>query len=296
LWRCQIEFELAKSDEEIEQLQTAEVHLINAIMFDDESVYSEQLNHCLKRLQLRAELYVTPDRIEDKCAMIIEQCVIGGKKNRKSGVQLKPSIEEMFKSLNNETKNTTPLTNEINTHSLLLKAADMLAPREFMHVLESEKFNATFGKLNEDPVSVLARKVVNYESCIDKCKNHLTDRLNDIERDFKRSFTTTSSNNRVNSSSSSSSSNKKGELESALANDFKERLKLWIDLASIARKEQIWDISRVSGRFCLLYDDEKLLKRFLTIPTDDKDSMNSLFDKDLMRDIAKAHCIIGEVT
>lgn len=136
LLRCQIHFELAKCDEEIEQLQTAEQHLLKAIRFDDEKVYSEQLSHALQRLQLRAELYKTPERIEDQVAMILEQCVVGG--GAKQGEKrLKPAISELLERLNKAT-----VTGQINTHSLLLRAADLLAPNEFSHVLESETYKA----------------------------------------------------------------------------------------------------------------------------------------------------------
>lgn len=99
LLRCQIHFELAKCDEEIEQLQTAEQHLLKAIHLDDGNIYKEQLDHSLKRLRLRAELYKTPECIEDQSAMILEQCVVGGGKSEK---KLKPAIGELLASLNSK--------------------------------------------------------------------------------------------------------------------------------------------------------------------------------------------------
>lgn len=136
--RCQIHFELAKCDEEMEQLQTAEQHLLKAIRFDDEKIYAEQLSHSLKRLRLRAELYKTPERVEDQAAMILEQCVIGGNGEKR----LKMAISELLESLDKEKRDESS-TGQINTHSLLLRAADLLAPNDFTHVLESETYKAS---------------------------------------------------------------------------------------------------------------------------------------------------------
>lgn len=49
------------------------VFAFQAIGFDDGGQYSERLQTSLHRLELRAELYKSPERIEDKAAMIIEQ-------------------------------------------------------------------------------------------------------------------------------------------------------------------------------------------------------------------------------
>lgn len=135
LLRTQIHFELAKCDEEIEQLQTAEYHLLKALSFDDSGLYTEQLNHNLKRLRLRAELYVTPEETEDQVAMILEQCVVGGEK------AIKPAVSDLIDSLKTKTKGVA----EINTHSLLLRAAILLAPDDYNNVLESETFRSNFG-------------------------------------------------------------------------------------------------------------------------------------------------------
>ncbi|CAF0832143.1 unnamed protein product [Brachionus calyciflorus] len=270
LLRCQIHFELAKCDEEIEQLQTAEQHLLKALHYDDEKIYHEQLEHALKRLRLRAELYSTPEKIEDQVAMILEQCIIGGKSKDKV---LKLALSELLETLNK--KNDQPKL-EINTRSLLLRAGDLLAPNEFTHVLESETFKANFGKLNEDQVTKLYKKVLNYQNCIKKGADHLQDRINEFVRNYKR--------NNPNSSNDSS------ELELIIKLDYKERFKLWFDLSKIARKQQIWDICRVSSRFCLLYDSDQFITRFLK----SANKFNSLFDVELMRNLAEAHFIFGE--
>ena len=270
LLRCQIHFELAKCDEEIEQLQTAEQHLLKALNFDDEKIYKEQLEHTLKRLRLRAELYFPPERVEDQVAMILEQCVIGDKSKQKV---LKYAISELLESLNAKI-NEKP--QEINTRSLLLRAGDLLAS-EFTHVLESETFKS-FGKLNEDQVTILCKKMLNYENCVKKSDDHLKDRIEGFVRNFLRNNPNSSKDN--------------PEIELNIKLDYKERLKLWYDLCRIARKQQIWDICRVSCRFCLLYDDEQLKLRFLKT----SGKFNTLFDIELLRNLAEAHFIFGEVT
>ena len=63
-------------------------------------------------------------------------------------------------------------------------------------------------------------------------------------------------------------------------------MKLWLDLCRIARKQQIWDICRVSCRFLILYDRRDLIDRFLHERT--------LYDIELVRNLAEAHFILGE--
>jgi hypothetical protein len=304
LLRCQMHFELAKCDEEIEQLQTAEQHLLKAIHLDDENVYEEQLSHSLKRLRLRAELYKTPELVEDQAAMILEQCVIGGGGKSNSEKVLKPAISDLLASLNNTNAKGA---DTINIHSLLLRVADILAPNEFTHVLESETYKSAFGKANDNQISRLHKKALNYENCVTKCAEHLSERITDMERELRRNDTTI----------------KNEDLERMIRFDYKQRLKLWFDLSRIARKQQIWDICRVSSRFCLIYDNEKFINRFLK---QSKTSSNHelthnqssssiklnesqinfanlksnqlefacLFDKELMRNIAETHFIFGE--
>ena len=277
LLRSQIHFELAKCDEEIEQLQTAEYHLLKAIELDDAGIYKEQLNHALNRLKLRAELYITPVGVEDQVAMILEQCVVGGKPGQEK--KLKPAVSELINVSDRKNAGKDPVA-EINTHSLLLRAAILLAPGEFNNVLESETFRANFGKIGEDQVSKLAKKAANHQNCIKKCVKHLDDHIEDIERHFHKR------------TDLSSEPIDEKELERLLIQDYKVRLKLWLDLARIARKQQIWDICRVSARFCLLYDKENLISRFLK---ENKPQFNTLFDMELMRNLAEAHFIMGEV-
>lgn len=266
LLRCRVHFELAKCNEEIEQLQSAEHHLLKALAFDDGGIHKEQLLHSLNRLRLRAELYVTPELVDDQVGMILEQCVVGGKSEKR----LKPAMQELVEALDSDTKIES---GEINTHSLLLRAALLLAPAEYSNVLESETFRSNFGKLNEDQVTKLAKKALNHQNCVVKCSEHLNERLADLERNFQRR-------------SGVLSPADPQEVAALLEQDYKVRLKLWLDLCRIARKQSIWDLCRVSCRFAVLYDREDLVKRFL--------SKGSLYDTELMRNLAEIHFIFGE--
>ncbi|XP_038070742.1 cilia- and flagella-associated protein 46-like isoform X2 [Patiria miniata] len=109
LLRCQIHTELAKCEEDEEQIQVAMEHLKKALSLDDGGQYHERLETALHRLKLRAELYKPPDSMEDQAAMIIEQA----RKSAESGtVRMK--------------------------RSLLVKAGQALSPDAFLLVLESE--------------------------------------------------------------------------------------------------------------------------------------------------------------
>lgn len=39
------------------------------------------------------------------------------------------------------------------------------------------------------------------------------------------------------------------------------RVRIWVDLAKTARKQHVWDVTRVAARFCLLYDNGRWSKR-----------------------------------
>ncbi|XP_071489234.1 cilia- and flagella-associated protein 46-like, partial [Diadema antillarum] len=110
LLRCQLHTELAKCEEDVEQIQVAMEHLRKALSLDDGGQYRERLETALHRLDLRAELYKLPERLEDQAAMIIEQA----RTSSDSGTVLMK-------------------------RSLLVKAGQALSPDAFMLVLESER-------------------------------------------------------------------------------------------------------------------------------------------------------------
>ena len=74
--RCQVHTELAKCEEDREQIELAMQHLKKGLILDDGGVYRERLQVALHRLQLCAELYKQPERPEDQAAMIIEQVLL----------------------------------------------------------------------------------------------------------------------------------------------------------------------------------------------------------------------------
>ena len=106
--RCQVHMELAKCEEDGEQIQVAIEHLKKALALDDGNVYQERLEVALHRLELRAELYQQPERLEDQAAMIIEQA----RKADSGTMRMK--------------------------RSLLVRAGQALAPDAFLLVLEGE--------------------------------------------------------------------------------------------------------------------------------------------------------------
>ncbi|CAH1258230.1 CFAP46 [Branchiostoma lanceolatum] len=157
LLRCQVHTELAKCEEDQEQIEVAMDHLRKAILLDDSGQYRERLETMLHRLQLRIQLYKTPERQEDQAAMIIEQA----RKSSESGtVRMK--------------------------RSLLVRAGQALAPDAFLLVLDSESETkaAGGGKGVETVITQLAAKARQFEKSVKKAAGHLK-RLGD-ENDRER--------------------------------------------------------------------------------------------------------------
>ena len=125
--------ELAKCEEDQEQIQVAIEHLRKALALDDGHVYQERLEVALHRLELRAELYQQPERLEDQAAMIIEQA----RKADSGTMRMK--------------------------RSLLVRAGQALAPDAFLLVLEGE--SDTKGNIFLPTYSILSL----YCNCITKC-------------------------------------------------------------------------------------------------------------------------------
>lgn len=85
-----------------------------ARQFDDASTYSSRINLGLERLQLRSELYKTPENIDDRVGMIIEQAgkISSGNKNKQ--------------------------------RALLIEGCSLLAQDSFQIVLDSENPNGRY--------------------------------------------------------------------------------------------------------------------------------------------------------
>uniref|UniRef100_UPI00398F0566 cilia- and flagella-associated protein 46 n=1 Tax=Pristiophorus japonicus TaxID=55135 RepID=UPI00398F0566 len=104
-----------------------------------------------------------------------------------------------------------------HNRSLMIKAGLSLAPSAFRLVLDSENEAKVFvGHGNTGLIGLLAAKVQNYRSCVQQIQGHLE---------------------------------RHGNLSDKL------RVRLWADLAKVARKQEVWDVCRTACQFCLLYDD-----------------------------------------
>ncbi|XP_076434592.1 cilia- and flagella-associated protein 46-like isoform X2 [Babylonia areolata] len=161
--RCQIHTELARCEEDLEQIQVAMEHLKKALNLDDGNVYQERLEVMLRRLELRSQLYRQPERPEDQAAMIIEQA----RKADSGTIRMK--------------------------RSLLVKAGEALAPDAFLLVLDSESDTKADSKQEEDeasgkgPLTVIKQlggKARAFNRCVRKAEGHLK-RLGD-ENDRER--------------------------------------------------------------------------------------------------------------
>ncbi|CAF4907544.1 unnamed protein product, partial [Rotaria sp. Silwood1] len=135
LLRSQAHFELAKIEEDIEQLESAKTNLLKAKQLDDTSIYADRINLGLERLHLRSELYKIPENIDDRVGIIIEQAgkAINGNKNKQ--------------------------------RALLIEACLLLAQDAFQVVLDSENPNA-IGKMRANPTAQLKGFADHYEKCI----------------------------------------------------------------------------------------------------------------------------------
>ncbi|XP_059152499.1 cilia- and flagella-associated protein 46-like isoform X4 [Physella acuta] len=150
--RCQVHTELAKCEEDYEQIEAATEHLKKALLLDDAGVYQEKLEISLKRLTLRSQLYKPPESPEDQALMIIEQA-----KSADSGtIRMK--------------------------RSLLVKAGEALAPDSFLNVLDSENEAKAKEAMEEElstlktglnQIGLLAGKAKQYYTYINKTEGHL---------------------------------------------------------------------------------------------------------------------------
>nr|KAG5695793.1 hypothetical protein BaRGS_013391 [Batillaria attramentaria] len=154
--RCQVHTELARCEEDMEQIQVAMEHLKKALALDDGSAYQERLEVMLRRLELRSQLYRQPERPEDQAAMIIEQA-----RTADSGtIRMK--------------------------RSLLVKAGEALAPDAFLLVLDSESDTKDEAG-GRGPLTVMKQlggKARAFNRCVRKAEGHLK-RLGD-ENDRER--------------------------------------------------------------------------------------------------------------
>uniref|UniRef100_A0A8C0QJ92 Cilia and flagella associated protein 46 n=1 Tax=Chelonoidis abingdonii TaxID=106734 RepID=A0A8C0QJ92_CHEAB len=162
--------------------------------------------------------------------------------------------------------------------SLLVNAGLALAPDAFQIVLDSENEAKVSSGKSRSQISYLCAKAQHHTKSVEKTDGHLK-RLGH-------------------------------------GND-KERIRLWADLAKVARKQGVWDVCRAACRFCLLYDDAQMRKvpkakklqkkKASTIMMDDNRGGNlqmesSLpiksfsLERDLLRTLAEIRFINAEAT
>ncbi|XP_053406399.1 cilia- and flagella-associated protein 46-like [Mercenaria mercenaria] len=167
--RCQVHTELAKCEEDVEQIEVAMTNLKKALALDDAKIYQERLEVMLHRLELRSELYKQPERVEDIAGMIIEQA----RKANSGTMRMK--------------------------RSLLVKAGEALAPDAFNLVLDSESstkaLELALGKNSNDvpvgkapltQIKKLANKARQFNKCVKKAEGHLQRLGNENDRERAR--------------------------------------------------------------------------------------------------------------
>ncbi|XP_032047141.1 cilia- and flagella-associated protein 46 [Aythya fuligula] len=162
--------------------------------------------------------------------------------------------------------------------SLLVNAGLALAPDLFQVVLDSENEAKVSSGYSQSQVSYLCAKAQHHVKSVDKVDGHL--------KHLKKE------------------------------ND-KERIRLWANLAKVARTQEVWDVCRTACRFCLLYDDtlfrratkpKKTQKKKASITMMDDDQGDGLpgelllpaksfsFERDLLRILAEIRFINAEAT
>uniref|UniRef100_A0A8C6YG84 Uncharacterized protein n=1 Tax=Naja naja TaxID=35670 RepID=A0A8C6YG84_NAJNA len=105
--------------------------------------------------------------------------------------------------------------------SLLVNAGLALAPEAFQVVLDSENEAKVPPSKHKDQISYLCAKAEHHAKNIEKADGHLKRLGHENEN---------------------------------------ERIRLWSEIAKTARKQSVWDVCRAACRFCLLYDDNQVIK------------------------------------
>ncbi|ETE71957.1 TPR repeat-containing protein C10orf93, partial [Ophiophagus hannah] len=153
--------------------------------------------------------------------------------------------------------------------SLLVNAGLALAPEAFQVVLDSENEAKVPPSKHKDQISYLCAKAEHHAKNIEKAGGHLKRLGHENE---------------------------------------KERIRLWSEIAKTARKQSVWDVCRAACRFCLLYDDNQVIKKKASVTaTSDEPEGNVLrespvpmkvfsLERDLLRTLAEVRCINAEAT
>ncbi|KAM9549280.1 cilia- and flagella-associated protein 46 isoform 2-T2 [Guaruba guarouba] len=189
-------------------------------------------------------------------------------------------LEDQAVMMIEQVKSRKQKDNARQKRSLLINAGLALAPDSFQVVLDSENEAKVSTGESRSQISYLCAKAQHHIKSVEKVDKHLKHLRNGNDR---------------------------------------ERIRLWADLAKVARKQEVWDVCRAACRFCLWYDDtlfrkvakpKKILaqkKKATTTVMDDGQgdslSVESLlttksfsFERDLLRILAEIRFINAEAT
>ncbi|XP_009978364.1 PREDICTED: tetratricopeptide repeat protein 40-like, partial [Tauraco erythrolophus] len=144
LLRCQVHMEIARIEDDEDRIEAAVEHLQKAINLNNSGQYQEHLRLAFNRLHLCTMLYKSPERLEDRAVMMIEQA-----------------------------KRGRPKDNVRKKRSLLVNAGLALAPDSFRIVLDSENEAKVFSGESRSQRSYLCAKAQHHIKSMEKVDEHL---------------------------------------------------------------------------------------------------------------------------
>uniref|UniRef100_A0A8D0H4W8 Cilia and flagella associated protein 46 n=1 Tax=Sphenodon punctatus TaxID=8508 RepID=A0A8D0H4W8_SPHPU len=166
-------------------------------------------------------------------------------------------LEDQANMMIEQAKKGKPKDNLRKKRSLLVNAGLALASDAFQIVIDSENEAKVSSGKSRSQISYLCAKAQHHTRSVEKADGHMK-RL-------------------------------------GREND-KERIKLWEDLAKVARKQDVWDVCRAACRFCLLYDDSQLRETPRPKRCKSDITYTLAMQKDLLRTLAEIRFINAEAT
>uniref|UniRef100_A0A663E7F4 Cilia and flagella associated protein 46 n=1 Tax=Aquila chrysaetos chrysaetos TaxID=223781 RepID=A0A663E7F4_AQUCH len=154
LLRCQVHMEIARIEEDGDRIEAAVEHLQKAIHLNNGGQYQEHLRLIFNRLHLHTMLYKSPERLEDRAVMMIEQAKRGKQKD-----------------------------NVRKKRSLLVNAGLALAPDSFQIVLDSENEAKVSSGKSRSQISYLCAKAQHHNKSVEKVDEHLEHLRNEGDRE-----------------------------------------------------------------------------------------------------------------
>ncbi|XP_064320516.1 cilia- and flagella-associated protein 46 isoform X4 [Phalacrocorax carbo] len=154
LLRCQVHMEIARIEEDGDRIEAAVEHLQKAIHLNNGGQYQEHLRLNFNRLRLCTMLYESPERLEDRAVMMIEQAKRGKQKD-----------------------------NVRKTRSLLVNAGLALAPDSFQIVLDSENEAKVSTGKSGSQIRYLCAKAQHHLKSVEKVDEHLKHLRNENDRE-----------------------------------------------------------------------------------------------------------------